>query len=101
MIYNSQTTSNTTSTNKVADEVLITVEESGAYNLDLQDPTQDARLIQIAIDENSVEGFQINIQGDNLLVNSVVMNSKKSHIQLRAAGDKWRVHGVRQTIINK
>jgi hypothetical protein len=101
MIYNSQTTSNTTSTNKVADTVLITVEESGAYNLDLQDPTQDAKLIEIAIDENSVGEFQINIQGDNLLCNSVVMNSKKSHIQLRAVGDKWRVHGVRQTIINK
>lgn len=97
MELNTQNLNVEISTTKYVELIRLNIAESNDYNLTLPN-TDVTKVICICCDENSVDTFNATLNGNT--DQSILLQTKSSHITLHAQGDKWVVAGSRHVVLN-
>ena len=98
MILNQINNQGTVVSERFADCIDITIEDSGDYTLNLKPANQETKVMCICFEDATVDDFTLSLTGD-MVHQSVVMNGKESHLRLHSQGNQWRVVGSRHTNI--
>ena len=93
MIFTSENTTLTLSSDLREVEITLKVTSDGNFHLDLPRPTDQTKVLMLKMHEESVESFNLEVDSSNALFDSLVLKNPKSACRLESKGDKWSFRG--------